>query len=109
LKNWLYTTQCLEQVEKAAIVRDQRKQQKLNAVLASSGSHIAVPEYQQVARLQSQKQPFSTAASARPQTGNRQVAPKPQCDVTITIAKQTQGRSQQSNAHNVIGPLIFPI
>jgi len=49
---------------------------------------------------------FSTAASASPLTGNRQ-ASQPQSDVTIVIAKQTQEKSQQSNAHNVNSPFTF--
>jgi len=48
---WLYTPQCLELVEYAAIVRDTRKEKILNAVPASSSSHIAVLEHIQVRRL----------------------------------------------------------
>jgi len=43
--------QCLEQVENAAIVRDLKKKQKLNAGPASRDSHIAALAYRQAMRL----------------------------------------------------------
>jgi len=41
MNDWLNSLQCLGLVENAAIVRDPRKKQKLNAAPVSSGSHIA--------------------------------------------------------------------
>jgi len=49
--NWLNSLQCLGLGENAAIVRDPRKKQKLNAAPVSSGSHIAALAYRQVTRL----------------------------------------------------------
>jgi len=51
MNNWLKSLQCLRLVEDAAIVRDPRKKQKLNAAPVSSGAHIAALVYQQVMRL----------------------------------------------------------
>jgi len=41
MNDWLNSLQCLRLVENAAIIRDPRKKQKLNAAPVSSGSHIA--------------------------------------------------------------------
>ena len=38
------------------------------------------------------------------QTGNRLVALKTHPNVTIVIAKQTEGRKRQFDVHSVIGP-----
>jgi len=51
MNNWLNSLQCLGLVENAAIVRDPRKKQKLNAAPVSSVSNIAALAYQQAARL----------------------------------------------------------
>ena len=41
MNDWLNSLQCLELVENAAIVRNPRKKQQLNAAPVSNGSHIA--------------------------------------------------------------------
>jgi len=51
MNNWLNFLQCLGLVENAAIVRDPRKKQKLNAAPINSCSHIAALVYQQAIML----------------------------------------------------------
>jgi len=69
------TLQCMEKITNAAHVVDPRKQQKFNVVPVSSGSHTTVLKYLELTVLLSIKQHLSTVASARPLTGNRNIAP----------------------------------
>jgi len=51
MNNWLDSLQCLGLLENAAIVREPKKKQKLNAAPVSSGSHIAALAYRQATRM----------------------------------------------------------
>jgi len=101
MSNWLYSLQCLEQVENAAIVRDPKKKQKLNAIPASSGCYAGVSAGAEV--VVSVTTPFYCSQCLS--VGRQQSSSQTAIRCHHCHSQTDSGRSYRPNAQNVPRPV----